>query len=356
MLKHCLMLAAATTLLAACGAENPTAPAAARLSPSSARAAVVAHPEPGTPGTAGCRGQTIAYIAQLCQGRWSTQAPTDWVELPVRRDECEEIQAIADSYCASSARRPPRTGRGRTEAPPPAAGSLGPCARRAHPAGSDRLSSTRAVVGDDDVVAQSRPNRARARPTCPPPKTSSEGCAFKSSTKTRAEPPQIMLVGSRGASDSISRSKKSYHLSRRAGPPSRKRTAESAITSASNGPPPIEPSNFPSSKIRNRLPTFDGPEPFVSTTVASATLPFSCEMPRQAREEHVVAVHRRAIVTAAPLSRPDGSCHRPPRRCSSAGVALFANINNLRRPAAQRQGPRTASPVGPLVLASVQSP
>ncbi|MEA2764362.1 MAG: hypothetical protein QOK07_766 [Gemmatimonadaceae bacterium] len=63
MLKHSLMLAAVTTLLAACGAENPTAPSAVRLSPSSARPA--AHADPGTPGSANCRGQTEAYAAQL---------------------------------------------------------------------------------------------------------------------------------------------------------------------------------------------------------------------------------------------------------------------------------------------------
>jgi hypothetical protein len=99
MLKHCLMLAAATTLLAACGAENPTAPATARLAPSNARAAV-AHPEPGVPGTAGCRGQTIAYIAQLA--RAEDVAGANGLGGVARFDgmSVKDLQALADTYCA----------------------------------------------------------------------------------------------------------------------------------------------------------------------------------------------------------------------------------------------------------------
>jgi hypothetical protein len=100
MLKQSLMLAAATTILAACGAENPTAPATARLSPSSARAAAVAHQDPGTPGTAGCRGQTIAYIAQLARAEGVPGA--NGLGGVARFDEMsvKDIQALADAYCA----------------------------------------------------------------------------------------------------------------------------------------------------------------------------------------------------------------------------------------------------------------
>jgi hypothetical protein len=101
MLKQSLMLAAVTTILAACGAENPTAPEMTRVAPSNARSAVVvAHPEPGVPGTPGCRGQTVAYIAQVA--RSEDVAGANGLGGVARFDgmSVKDLQALADAYCA----------------------------------------------------------------------------------------------------------------------------------------------------------------------------------------------------------------------------------------------------------------
>jgi hypothetical protein len=95
MSKRALTLAAVTTLLAACSGSGPTGPTTRDLAPSFARMA------PGVPRTPNCRGQTIAFAAQVGKidpefaGVHGIGGLARFVELSV-----QELHAAVELFCA----------------------------------------------------------------------------------------------------------------------------------------------------------------------------------------------------------------------------------------------------------------
>lgn len=94
MLKGTITLAAVIALLAACSDSGPTGPTTRDLAPS------LTVTEPGTPGDPNCRGQSMAFLAQLgknqgVEGVRGIGGLARAIDLTV-----PEIRALVDAFCA----------------------------------------------------------------------------------------------------------------------------------------------------------------------------------------------------------------------------------------------------------------
>src|SRR3990172_7110930 len=137
-----------------------------------------------------------------------------------------------------------------------------------------------------------------ARPTWPPPKTTTVGFFPIGSTKTSTSPPHTPGSPSAGLL-------REYGVIR--GWPSANASSASAITRLSSSPPPIEPSIEPSSKTIILLPACRGTEPWARMTVHRATgCPLRSASVRRSKRRSTIFDHRRAPLNPLPCPLPLG--------------------------------------------------